>query len=158
MIAIAQSELGRALFEESGDALLLLDPETDRLIEVNPVALRLTGFSREEILPLPASYLFRFEAAGGSQRLRAALQKTMVFHSQDGFLLRGKADGAWVPVNLTVSRLHGSRRRSRSSSPATTATAGPRSPRCGASKRNFARCSPVRPPPCGAPSDRPART
>ena len=107
MIAIAQSELGRALFEESGDALLLLDPETDRLIEVNPVALRLTGYARDEILPLPASYLFRFEAAGGSQRLRAALQKTMVFHSQDGFLLRGKADGAWVPVNLTVSRLHG---------------------------------------------------
>src|SRR5437763_945597 len=29
----------------------------------------------------------------------------MVFHGQDGFLLRTK-DEAWVPVSLTVSRLH----------------------------------------------------
>ena len=41
MIPIDQAELGRALFEELGDALFLLDPDTDRLIEVNPVALRL---------------------------------------------------------------------------------------------------------------------
>src|SRR5215207_30881 len=107
MTAIDLSELGRALFEESGDALLLLDPATDRLIEVNPVALRLTGYARDEILQFPASYLFRFESPGGAHRLKAALEKTMVFHSQDGFLLRGKDDGAWIPVNLTVSRLHG---------------------------------------------------
>ncbi|HUR53926.1 MAG TPA: PAS domain S-box protein, partial [Gemmataceae bacterium] len=107
MAAIDLSELGRALFEESGDALLLLDPETDRLIEVNPVALRLTGYARDEILQFPASYLFRFDSPGGAHRLKAALQKTMVFHSQDGFLLRGRDDGAWIPVNLTVSRLHG---------------------------------------------------
>ena len=107
MTAIDQSELGRALFEEIGDALFLLEPDTDRLVEANPVALRLTGFARDEILKLPASYLFRYESPGGAQRLLAAIQKTMVFHSQDGFLLRGKADGAWVPVNITVSRLHG---------------------------------------------------
>ncbi|HJZ59089.1 MAG TPA: PAS domain-containing protein, partial [Gemmataceae bacterium] len=101
-----QAELARALFEELGDALLLLDPETDRLIEVNPVVSRLTGFTRTEVLAFPATYLFRFESAGGLQRLRGAFSKTMVFHNQDGFLLRTKEDRVWVPVNLTVSRLH----------------------------------------------------
>lgn len=100
-----QAELAHALFEESGDALFMLDPDTDRLIEVNPVALRLTGFSRSEILQFSATYLFRFETAGGLQRLRGAFSKTMVFHSQDGFLLRTKED-TWIPVNITVSRLH----------------------------------------------------
>jgi two-component system cell cycle sensor histidine kinase/response regulator CckA len=105
MTSFDQAELAHALFEESGDALFLLDPETDRLLEVNPVALRITGFTRTEVLAFPATYLFRFEAAGGVQRLRGAFTKTMVFHGQDGFLLRTKED-TWVPVSLTVSRLH----------------------------------------------------
>jgi two-component system cell cycle sensor histidine kinase/response regulator CckA len=105
MTKTEQNELAHALFEESGDALFLLDPETDRLIEINPVALRLTGFTRSEILQYSATYLFRFESGGGQQRLRGAFSKTTVFHSQDGFLLRTKED-TWIPVNLTISRLH----------------------------------------------------
>jgi hypothetical protein len=105
MIAHDQSELAQALLSEIGDALFLLDPETDQLLEVNPVVLRLTGFSRSEVMEFPASYMFRFEASGGIQRLRSAFVKTMVFHGQDGFLMRTKTD-AWVPVSLTVSRLH----------------------------------------------------
>ncbi|MBA4191525.1 MAG: hypothetical protein C0467_26395 [Planctomycetaceae bacterium] len=105
MTTYNQAELAEALLQEIGDALFLLDPETDQLIEVNPVVLRLTGFTRHELLQLPATHLFRYEAVGGVQRLRSAFTKTMVFHGQDGFLLRTKED-AWIPVNLTVSRLH----------------------------------------------------
>jgi len=105
MTTYDQSILAQALFEEMGDALFLLDPESDRLLEVNPVVLRLTGFTRSEVLAFPATHFFRFEAAGGLQRLRGAFTKTMVFHSQDGFMLRTKED-AWIPVNLTVSRIH----------------------------------------------------
>jgi hypothetical protein len=105
MVAHDQAELAQALFAESGDAMLLLDPETDKIVEVNPVAERITGFPRGELLGLTAGYLFRFEMAGGAQRLKAAFTKTTVFHGQDGYLLRGK-DGSWVPVSLTVSRLH----------------------------------------------------
>ncbi len=105
MTTYNQAELAEALLQEIGDALFLLDPETDQLIEVNPVVLRMTGFTRYELLQLPATHLFRYEAAGGVQRLRSAFSKTMVFHGQDGFLLRTKED-AWIPVNLTVSRLH----------------------------------------------------
>ncbi|MDY3554933.1 PAS domain S-box protein [Gemmata sp. JC717] len=105
MTAYDQAELAQALLSEIGDALFFLDPDTDRLLEANPVALRLTGFSRAEVLELPATHLFRFESSGGAQRLKGAFTKTMVFHGQDGFLLRTK-DDSWLPVGLTVSRLH----------------------------------------------------
>ena len=105
MTAYDQAELAQALLSEIGDALFLLDPDTDRLLEVNPVVLRLTGFSRAEVLQFSVTYLFRFEAAGGTQRLKGAFTKTVVFHGQDGFLLRTKGD-TWLPVSLTVSRLH----------------------------------------------------
>jgi PAS domain S-box-containing protein len=101
------SAFARALFEESGDALFLLDPDTDRLLDVNPVALRLTGFDRAELMGFPATQLFRVEAGGGPQRVREAFTKTVVFHARDGFFLRCKGVAAgWFPVTLSVSRLH----------------------------------------------------
>jgi PAS domain S-box-containing protein len=103
----ASAELARVLFEESGDALFLLDPETDQILEVNPVALRLTGYHRQELLGISSGSLFRYEAnhSHGQHRLRGAFTKTVVFHGQDGYLLRSKQQG-WIPVTLTVSRLH----------------------------------------------------
>jgi PAS domain S-box-containing protein len=105
MFEFDQAELAQALFTEIGDALFLLDPDTDQLVEVNPCAERITGFTRSDLLRFSATHLFRYEVAGGVQRLRGAFTKTMVFHGQDGFLLRTRED-AWVPVSLTVSRLH----------------------------------------------------
>ena len=72
------------------------------------MAERLSGFSRAELLAFQATYLFRFGAggSGGKQRLQQAAAKTTVFHAQDGFLLRTRDDGVWVPVNVTVTRLH----------------------------------------------------
>src|SRR5260370_25520701 len=29
-----------------------------------------------------------------------------MFHARDGFLLRTSSEGVWVPVNLTITRLH----------------------------------------------------
>ncbi|MGL4553196.1 MAG: PAS domain-containing protein, partial [Gemmataceae bacterium] len=99
-------DLAQALFEEAGDALFLFDPETDQLQDVNPMAEQLTGFSRDELLRLNATYLLRFAGQGGKQRLQAAANKTGVFHAQDGFMLRTRQDGVWVPANVTVTRLH----------------------------------------------------
>jgi PAS domain S-box-containing protein len=98
--------LAQALFRESADALFLVDPDTDKLLDVNAVAVRLSGFERLPLLQLPASYLFRCPGQGGKERLQAASQKTAFFHSQEGYLLRTSRDGVWVPVNLSVSRLH----------------------------------------------------
>ncbi|MFN4260857.1 MAG: PAS domain S-box protein [Gemmataceae bacterium] len=99
-------ELAATLFEEAGDALFLFDPETEDLHEVNPMAQRMTGYSRRELLCLKVTYLFRSETAGGLHHLRQAFRRTGLFHSQEGFLLRHKEDNTWVPVNLTVTRLH----------------------------------------------------
>lgn len=98
--------LGRALFKEAGDALFLFDPETEKLLDVNPMAENLSGFSRQELLQRPATYYFRFSAPTGGQRLRQAAGTSGIFHSQEGFLLRTSKDGTWIPVNLTIARLH----------------------------------------------------
>ena len=99
-------ELAITLFEEAGDALLLFDPETEELVDANPMAQRLTGIGRSELLRLPVTYLFRSEKPGGLLRLRQAFQKTGVFHSQEGFQLRSQNAGVWIPVNISITRLH----------------------------------------------------
>jgi PAS domain S-box-containing protein len=98
--------LAQALFEESGDALFLLDPETDQLLDANSTAQRLTGFALRELLRIPATQLFRFDDPEGRQRLTRAAGKTEVFHGREGYSLRTTQDGVWVAVTLTVARLH----------------------------------------------------
>ncbi len=99
--------LGKALFEEAGDALFLFDPETDQLLNVNPMAERLTGCRRAELLARPATYWFRMIAtASKADRLRQAGMQSEILHSQEGYQLRTNVPDVWVPVNLTVARLH----------------------------------------------------
>jgi two-component system cell cycle sensor histidine kinase/response regulator CckA len=99
-------ELARTLFEESGDALFLFDPDSEQMLDVNSMAQRLSGFSREELLQMPARSLFRAEQDEQVQRLTQAYRQPLPFHSQEGFWLRRRERDAWVPVNLTVARLH----------------------------------------------------
>jgi PAS domain S-box-containing protein len=98
--------LGQALFDEAGDALFLFDPENDKLLAANPMAEKLTGFRRGDLLTRPATYYFRFAGPGGGKdRVRQAAGHSGVFHNQDGYVLRNAA-GGWVPVSLTIARLH----------------------------------------------------
>jgi PAS domain S-box-containing protein len=99
-------DLAHALLEEAGDALFLFDPDSEQLHAVSRMAIELTGFSREEMLARPATYFFRFSDKGGLHRLREAATRSGVFHSRDGFLMRTSRDGVWLPVNLSVTRLH----------------------------------------------------
>jgi PAS domain S-box-containing protein len=99
-------DLAQALFEEAGDALVLFDPENDKIQDVNPMAEHLSGYKRAELQTMQATYLFRFAGQGGKARMQHAATKTTVFHAQDGFLLRTSKDGIWVPVNVTITRLH----------------------------------------------------
>jgi PAS domain S-box-containing protein len=99
-------DLAHALFGEVSDALFLFDPETDFLVDVNPAALRLSGFSRQEILRYPATSLFRMEEGNDRQNLKAASRKTGVDVAHESFLLRTHQDGVWVPVSVRISRLH----------------------------------------------------
>jgi PAS domain S-box-containing protein len=100
-------EVGRAIFAESADALFLFDPETDQILDVNPAAIRLTGCVQQDLMKQPATYWVRFSGDGqGMKRLRQAANQSDVFFSHDGFYLRTAKDGVWIPVNLTVARLH----------------------------------------------------
>lgn len=100
------AELARTLFEESGDALFLFDPESERMLDLNLMAQRLSGFTAGELLEWPVPDLFRSEDNAGLTRLRQAYCQDSSFHSQEGFWLRHRDRGVWVPVNLTVARLH----------------------------------------------------
>src|SRR5438309_86910 len=107
MIADNIKGLGRALFLEAGDGLFLFDPDNDQLLDVNPTAERLTGHTRDELMQKPATYWFRFAGGNNSRdRIRQASTRSGVFHAQDGFVLRTSKDGVWVPINLTIARLH----------------------------------------------------
>lgn len=100
------AEVGRALFTEAADALFLLDPDTDVLLDVNPAAERLSGFTRTDLLAQPATAWFRFGGGGGAERLRDAATRSGTFHYQEGFFLRGAGEVPWVPVSVVVARLH----------------------------------------------------
>src|SRR5579871_1463790 len=99
-------DLAHALLAEAGDVLFLFDPESDQLHAISRMATELTGFSQEEMLAHPTTYFFRFGGKGGQKRFREAATRTGVFHSQEGFLLRTTKEGVWIPVNVTIARLH----------------------------------------------------
>jgi formate hydrogenlyase transcriptional activator len=45
----------RKIFEYSNDAILIIDPEADRILDVNPKACSMLGYPREVLLSLPVS-------------------------------------------------------------------------------------------------------
>lgn len=47
----------RQIFEQSNDAILIVDPLADAVLEANPRACSLSGYTREQLLTLPASRL-----------------------------------------------------------------------------------------------------
>lgn len=63
--ALRESELKyRRLFEGSIDAIFVADPRTSMLLDCNPKALRLTGYSRNEILSMNFARLHPRDARG----------------------------------------------------------------------------------------------
>ena len=46
---IDHEEFSRCLFEESNDALFVVDPDASRILDANPIAQRLTGFRRKQL-------------------------------------------------------------------------------------------------------------
>jgi two-component system sensor histidine kinase/response regulator len=106
MLAAPTDGLAEALFKEAGDALFLFEPETGQILEVNPTAQRLSGFTREELLRMQTTSLLHAEWVEAHSRLEDAHRHTTSFHARDGFLLRTRQEGVFVPVNLTITRLH----------------------------------------------------
>src|SRR5579864_698678 len=107
MIPAAPLEgLAEALFQEAGDALFLIDPATGHILDVNPTAQRLSGQARQELLGEPISQLLQPEGSETTESLEDAYRYSTAFHARDGFLLHNSSEGVWIPVNVTIARLH----------------------------------------------------
>ncbi len=48
-------ELYRKIFEHSNDGILVIDPAQDGIVDINPRACAMLGFSRQELLTMPIS-------------------------------------------------------------------------------------------------------
>src|SRR5262245_41328435 len=96
--------LGGTLFQEAGDGLLLVDPLSERVLDANPMACQLSEFTREELVRLSIRGLVKHEQEWQDWLL--PVQQTMAYHGKDGFLLRTRRGEKWVPITVTISRLH----------------------------------------------------
>ncbi|HET7853538.1 MAG TPA: PAS domain-containing protein, partial [Candidatus Methylomirabilis sp.] len=64
----------RKIFDHSNDAIFVIDPERDRLLDVNSKACDLLGYSRDEILSLPKAALQGGETAEFSAFCRSVFE------------------------------------------------------------------------------------
>lgn len=101
---VRHEQLAHSLFREVSDALFLFQPTDDRLVDANPAALRLSGFSRQALLGRPVRDLVSSPDPTGLDRLNEAVGKTGRLRSCEGYFLR-RAAGEPLPVNLSVSRV-----------------------------------------------------
>jgi PAS domain S-box-containing protein len=98
--------LAEALFEETGDAMVLFDPETEKLLDANSTAQRLSGFSLPELLRLTVKDVFRSATEDAWKKLETASRQTGVFHNEEGYFLQTAKEEVRIPVSITMARLH----------------------------------------------------
>src|SRR5262245_58753315 len=82
------ASLGQALFEDAGEARLVLDPTQNILRDANPAAERLTGFRRAELRGMAFAHLVDYPQPEQWQPLQDAVLRTTPFHARDGYRLR----------------------------------------------------------------------
>jgi two-component system CheB/CheR fusion protein len=105
MLVERDIEIALCVFREANDALIVFDPRNGQIIDVNPTALRLTGFDKKAALSRTiGDFLSSTDRLVFDQFLDAC-QRTRFFHSKEGYDLSRK-DGPSLPINLTVSRIH----------------------------------------------------
>mgnify|MGYP001427436178 CR=1 FL=1 len=99
-------EIGEHVFREANDAFLVFRPEDSRLVEVNPSALRTTGFRRKEMIGRHLAEVLESERGARSVNdLIRAFEKTSIYEAREGYSLI-RADGGRIPVSVNTSRIH----------------------------------------------------
>jgi PAS domain S-box-containing protein len=96
--------LAQVLFEESGDALFLFDPASERPLRLNAAARRLAGLAPGEAPDGRVVDLFQCADAEAATRLRTACRAAATFHAAEGYRLR-RRDGLALAVSLTVCHI-----------------------------------------------------
>jgi PAS domain S-box-containing protein len=85
----------RRVFEVKSDAVFLMDRETERLIDANPVAVKLYGYSRQELLLLKAG-----DISAEPEKTSRAIAEGQTFVP---LRWHRKKDGAVFPVEIARS-------------------------------------------------------
>lgn len=100
MTGADRSELFQVVFEASHDAIFVIDPEGDRIVDANPRAAELLGYPLEELRALPVSAVHPDEM----ERLRAFAAS--VVRAGQGWtdeLSCTARDGCRVPSEISAS-------------------------------------------------------
>jgi PAS domain S-box-containing protein len=97
--------LARALFEESDDALMILDPETGHVLDANAAAQRLTGLPPRAVIDTPISDIFRLSAGQWAMQFPMPARTVHLSYAEWGGLFR-TFQGVRVPADVTFTRLN----------------------------------------------------
>lgn len=99
--ALRESEARfRSIFDHSNDAIFLVDPEKNKIVEVNPVACRMLQFTRAEILSKQVSDIHPHEMPELEDFARS------VFREGSGWtreLSCRRKDGHFIPAEISAS-------------------------------------------------------
>jgi PAS domain S-box-containing protein len=93
-------EKTRSIFEGALDAIVIIDPASGRIIEMNPATARLLGYRRDEFIGKHFSIFFPPSSLLSPGRMLEELQlRGAIFDSQDLLC----ADGSLCPVDMSIS-------------------------------------------------------
>jgi PAS domain S-box-containing protein len=105
MNATTGDDLAQALFHQSGDALFLFDPATERVLDANVMALRLTNLPRADLVGMQAHQLFRLVEKSNKPGVPAT-NRNGIYPPHHGYFLRTRQPDVWIPVQLTIAQLN----------------------------------------------------
>lgn len=99
------SGLAQALFEESRDAIFLLDTTAEIILDANGAAQRLTGFSLRELIGASVANMFRCNDEPGLHALPEHTRRVQHFYAQRHYWLRCFQRDGWLPVDVAMTKL-----------------------------------------------------
>ena len=100
-----QREVSRCVFREANDVFLVVDPLTQRILEVNPAAQRLTGYRRRALLEMTVDDLLICEESSERDLLSAACRSTKFATCSDACQVI-TVTGKTVEVQTHACRIH----------------------------------------------------
>ena len=98
--AYAREDRYRKLIEASNDAILVIDPKRDQILEANPTACRMLGYTQAELLALSVSAIHPHEIAQMTQFVQAVVRQGKGWTNE--LSCRTKV-GAFVPAEISAS-------------------------------------------------------
>ena len=98
----------RVLFEDAGDAIAIVDFESQRFLEANRQAEHLMGYSKDELLTMQVSdFWIRKEERRLVRRLLSSIKERSSLKFQDRQIHRKGGSALWVEISASVVEYRG---------------------------------------------------